>query len=396
MGETTSPDYPQALAQKGAYWVGNTGYGYGWDGGLDGSEKLMWYFAQELGREANVPAGEALVMAKRRYFGRVSSGGLSAIHHKAMQESTFYGLPMYRVEVPNPTPPSSENITYYTGTVESLGGGLNSVEITVEPTLDPNTSSSGNFYSLGGETQNLPGRPVQPLGSVPLGSPSSTWHGALLESGEFEDQGGFDPVVSLPLTPSRQLETAAEPEFSAKGWFPTRPFVVNRFGEEYGLVIVPGQFNSDGSVERLYSQLKLVVYSSDSDDYTPPTIWGVTTSTVGGGWEIDVHVTDPSGVQRTVVTYEGNSWETLDLTKESGASNHWTGVLGDTEDTNFFVQAVDKAGNVALATNKGQYFALEGEDGASTPVGGLTEWPAWRSTESDTQIPYLPLILRDD
>ena len=393
---TTSPDYPQVLARKGGYWVGNTGYGYGMSDSIDGSEKLMWYFAQELGREKSMPAGEALMRAKRRYFGNTASGGLSDIHRKALQEATFYGLPMYQISVPNLVTPSIP-ISSTQSVPHALNGDwdLYGVTITVQSTLTQRSSSAGLFCSVGDETQGIPGRPIQPLAYLPLAS-NSYWHGAMLVGGAFEDHSGFDPVVARPFTATNRLGSRTEPPFNLPGWFPDQPFMINRFGGETQLVIVPGQFNQDGDIERLYSWMMLAAYySNNNDDYTPPTIWGVTTSTVDGGWNIDVHVTDSSGVQRAVVTYEGNSWETLDLTKESGASNHWTGMLGDTEDTSFFVQAVDKAGNVALATNKGLYFALGSED-VSTPIGGLTEWPTWRSMQTDTQIPYLPLILREN
>jgi hypothetical protein len=61
-------------------------------------------------------------------------------------------------------------------------------------------------------------------------------------------------------------------------------------------------------------------------------------------------------------------WETVDLV-EHGKS--WLGRVGVTKDTEFFVQVVDRAGNVAVDDNGGAYHTFA----------------AWQSV-------YLPLVLK--
>ncbi|HEY68845.1 MAG TPA: hypothetical protein G4N97_11315, partial [Thermoflexia bacterium] len=391
----TDPDFPQALARRGGYWVGNTGYGYGVDDAVDASERLMLLFAQELGREPNVAVGQALVQAKQRYLGSTPAGGLSTFHEKAMHGATLYGLPMYRVDVPTYVTPSLP-VSYTISPPQSLGGGLEAVTVTLQPTLSQHVHSAGVFYSVGGEVQASPGRPLQPRASVPLDSTPDVPHGAMLVGGEFEDQSGFDPYVTQPLTATRLSRPKAEPNFDAPGWFPDLFFVVNRFGDRPRLAVVPGQFNRDGDVERLYSRMQLRVFYSDADDYAPPTIWRVTTETVEGGWEFDVQVTDPSGVYAVAVVYESSPWRVLYLTKD-GISNHWRGTLtGVGERVRFFIQAVDKAGNVALETNKGLLFTLVRQEAPTQPVGGYTAGPWWEARPWSTRLPFLPLVLRRD
>src|SRR4030065_511817 len=60
-------DFAQALARRGAWWIGNTGYGYGMDDSIAFHEQ-----------------------------------GLYLVLKKVMIAPPLYGLPMQRVSVPNP------------------------------------------------------------------------------------------------------------------------------------------------------------------------------------------------------------------------------------------------------------------------------------------------------
>ncbi|HRJ41231.1 MAG TPA: hypothetical protein PL105_05110, partial [Caldilineaceae bacterium] len=51
------------------------------------------------------------------------------------------------------------------------------------------------------------------------------------------------------------------------------------------------------------------------------------------------------------------SWQSRDLTYDPVAGM-WTGEITGTVRSRFFVQAVDAGGNVAVADNKGAYYAL--------------------------------------
>ncbi|GAH00275.1 unnamed protein product, partial [marine sediment metagenome] len=48
-------------------------------------------------------------------------------------------------------------------------------------------------------------------------------------------------------------------------------------------------------------------------------------------------------------------WDTTDLTRSAGDPNVWLGTIRDEETIEWFVQALDGAGNVAINDNKGAY-----------------------------------------
>jgi hypothetical protein len=72
-----------------------------------------------------------------------------------------------------------------------------------------------------------------------------------------------------------------------------------------------------------------------------------------------VDVTDASGIERAVVTCSlGDGWwRSFDLAYDA-ESDRWRGELYFTGggSVNYFVQAVDRAGNVATSNNKGFFF----------------------------------------
>ncbi len=91
---------------------------------------------------------------------------------------------------------------------------------------------------------------------------------------------------------------------------------------------------------------------------------------------------DPSGVYRVVIAYNPGQgqWESTNLGYEA-ATQKWTGIISGTVNTQFFVQVVDKAGNVAINDNKGHYYTL------TPPLPLATGRPI------DRRI-YLPIVTR--
>ena len=92
---TPVDDWAKTFADSGALWVANTGYGYADTDTIAYSAKLMAAFAGNLG---SLTAGEALAAAKQQYA--AGNAVLSPYDLKALMESTFYGLPMYRLNSP--------------------------------------------------------------------------------------------------------------------------------------------------------------------------------------------------------------------------------------------------------------------------------------------------------
>ena len=99
-------DWPEAFSDQGAaVYVANTGYGYGDTDIVAYSEKVMSLFAERIGSKAGstLTIGQALAYAKQEYFGSLVQ--YEAYDEKALQETTFYGLPMFRIGPPIQTPP---------------------------------------------------------------------------------------------------------------------------------------------------------------------------------------------------------------------------------------------------------------------------------------------------
>jgi predicted phage tail protein len=138
-------------------------------------------------------------------------------------------------------------------------------------------------------------------------------------------------------------------------------------GIQQQLVTIPAQYKATSDslgIERKMTELTYTVYYSITNDYVPPSIWSVqqmpdTPTTIG----LSVEVTDFSAnVIRVVATYTVGDglWQTVDLVAAQG--NMWrTPVIESlprSETLEFFIQAVDNSGNVAVHDNKGQYFGL--------------------------------------
>jgi hypothetical protein len=83
---------------------------------------------------------------------------------------------------------------------------------------------------------------------------------------------------------------------------------------------------------------------------------------VGGTATFDVLVNDSGGtVQRVIVLYRlltSNTWTRLELSYNAGTQRATGSVSGVTGPAEFIVQAADSSGNVALALDHGNPFAV--------------------------------------
>jgi hypothetical protein len=130
------------------------------------------------------------------------------------------------------------------------------------------------------------------------------------------------------------------------------------------VVMSLGQFlpGEEGpATERLYTQLSFGTYYSQSPDRNAAHIEfvdGVLNPATGTA-TIKVETFDDSGIQRVVVAYTAGDgvWASKDLSLDE-TTLKWSGVISATVNTRYFVQVVDKAGNVAVNSNKGRYYPL--------------------------------------
>jgi hypothetical protein len=374
LNDTGSLDLAQAFAQKGANYVANTGYGWG-GGGTTWSEALMRNYTLSLLQGLSTTMGNALVAAKAAYVAQ--SEGFDSYDHKVLQEATFYGLPMWVITTGasfnndnpfpgvhfTPTLPSGSFGRVNTGTVSfGLAGSFGGYD---QITNTHNTFfSDGSFFAINNSIQVGAGQPVQPKVFADLSAPAAgTLRSVVFLGGIYTDVQGFTPVVPQPfneyVTPTQGVS------FTAPGWFPPTPFGVQHapgaFGGQDTLVTVMGQYNSSTGVERLYDHMSFDSYYSVDPDLDPPRVTkvgGVLNEAMGRAF-IKVEATDDSGVGRVVVafTHGQGQWFSRDLAFDP-AMQKWTGEITATRNTLFFVQAMDGAGNLQVADNKGAYYAL--------------------------------------
>ena len=131
--------------------------------------------------------------------------------------------------------------------------------------------------------RSLVSPPCRRTRTLSLASPSlagwlrtATAHGALITSLASNDVSDFHVAFARPVIDL----TADEPaQKFGNVIFPTVfqnvvSYKTSR-GPRQNLVLIPAQFSSDeigAGVQRLFTTMDTLVYYSDSDDFTPPTI----------------------------------------------------------------------------------------------------------------------------
>jgi hypothetical protein len=394
-------DFPQAFAQRQAIWVASTGFGIGDDEGLGGTEKLLVDFSKNLVSNTYT-SGQALVEAKKSFI-----RGLSAVtvyDEKSTIQTTFYGLPMYRVATSGSggiTPPPPPAQLPSTKTYTSLVGALLS-------------NASGSYYAAAGGDATAPAfRPLQPrytesnvTGTDPTTGARAPIHGVLFKSSSFVDQPGFDPVI---VRPTVEWETGAtEPQNCLGTFWPTSLARVNSLAApgtaggplgvgSQSLIVTPGQFRCDSGsaatvtgTQRLHKDLNFEVLSSPSLDMTPPSIDMVdVVSSTAAAAVVAIRATDPihgsgansvppSGIGRVVVlrvtapaaplpsctlaSATPGCWGSTSFVTEIAGGGALTGsfefTIPNPGHDSFIIQVADVAGNVTIYDAKGADFHI--------------------------------------
>lgn len=355
-----SSDWAQGLGARGASLVGNTGYGYGDTETVALSERLMAGFAQELGRAPTI--GEALARAKRGYFADTPSSAMSPYDEKVLQQATFYGLPMYRVAGAGPAPPP--------GSVTSGAFDVNlGNPVAGTSRFAQRVTTRGRFYSVDGLTASVQNRPIQPKTTLDATRTDAVAHGAMITGLASIDLGAFDPVYFRPAVDLSLVEpevSADDAVFPAAIQSVTPP--VSSDDPLQRLVLVPGQFRDPVpgtgiGTQRLFTRIAgTVLYSAPGGtDFAAPRIVSATSAARV------ITVTTDDSAQRALVLYRPRLgtgeivWSTLELanTGTSGGLITWSAALPADAPAvvQFFVQAPDAAGNVAVSTNKGEGYS---------------------------------------
>jgi hypothetical protein len=389
----TNADWPQLMGREGALYVGNTGFGYGDTVTVAYTEQLMRLFARQVvapldrssAGSSISTVGQALTWAKNEFYAGTQT--FSVYDEKALMESTFYGIPFYRIGLQaeglpaTPVIPTAPDAT-----------GTESIRTEVTATNDEVVTGEGTYFAntVDGVEQVIvsPGRPIQPKTATDVSVVSATdtteldlvARGAIVLGQSSTYQPLADPVIATPVFD----ESSSQPEPAVGDVvFPTKPLEINTVttaaGTRQQLVVATGQYTSATATQRLDTDFDIVVYysSPDETDSTTPTIGVVESTVVGGRLAISVTATDAgTGVDRIYVLVAqnpgapGSTWTGIDLARVAG-TDRWSGSLplapGTTE-VEFIVQAKDAAGNVGFATNKASGFVDDLVPDAAPPV----------------------------
>jgi len=376
-------DLAEAFISRGGTYIGNTGYGWGYRGGIGLSERLMQILTQNLVAGTEVMVGKALTAAKNDYL--VGQSGINGYDEKVVQQVILYGLPMYQIQTGDAPEFAlvEDPIVDFTIDTPSVLAPLDGSEPVNEVSIatinavrqadsfseGPAVTAEGNFYALDGQVSIQPNRPIIPAhyseNIAPLSTDNSVSNArsAVLKSGRYTIEDDFEAIIASPYNEYTLGTDESGSRETLTGWWPELPTALGSQGNNAQVISQFAQYDATTRRLRLFEDLKGQVYFSDSPDKTAPEIVLVSGiyHTADGRTDIKVGVTDASGVREVFVSWfkeESNGSgdiRTESLSQEQN-SIRWSGSIGDDVANGFFIQAVDNAGNVSVAHNDGSYY----------------------------------------
>ena len=336
------------------------------------------------------------MQAKLAYL--AATPNIRGIHEKALLDATLFGLPMLGVNMPGSrdTAASGSSLVSSTDSTSlgvpfadlSLGGFGTTAHTTTG--LNPNAT----YYSGRDGVASNPGEPALPRYVANVGVTGEVLRGVGFRSGVF-DQSSVVPLAGAPGTESGGAQTP----FESTTFFPARPWLTSYFGDFTGgstnLVVTPAQHRvvnpGDATAQlRLYSTLGLRLFYAGASDAAAaqsgaPSIFDVQATLAGNVVSFAAHVrgsdaTGADNVKTAWVTYTFGTtgchcWQSLDLARDAGDTNLWTGSLTlpggvSANDLQFILQSANSAALVAVNDKGGAYFSLA--DTTSSPASPTT------------------------
>ncbi len=245
----------------------------------------------------------------------------------------------------------------------------------MEETLDGAklAGPAGRMEEIGEGVQPSPDLPLVPKFFIPLGGSTGSVKGTTMRQAEYRI---VTTASDVPTDARTDLPSPAPSHTRpVTGWYPAIPQVVNQVeaGDDQDkamLAFAVGQVaeNPDGGVTyRLNDYGKRVsfrVFSSTNPNKTPPSITSV--SHVVDSHVVDkidvavtATVTDTTTLYKVIATWTDGQgqWQETNLTQGDGGQ--WQAKLPLPSAPNvleYYIQAVNAAGNVAVDDNNGQYY----------------------------------------
>ena len=376
VGGAIAADWAQAFAGKGtAAFAGNLGYGYGDTITVAYSEALNVRLAQ--GLRDGLPIGEALVEAKQAYLADL--GLVGVYDEKAMSELALYGLPMWGLEAPAGTTTAVSARRRH----QALHRHRSGHRPPRRPL--PLAADAGPHQRL---LRQPLGRPERRAGHAPAAAAAEGGSSTSPTTRTACSSPAWSRATSRRSTPCSHGRSSTARPRSPSCRSPTSPSPPRsrrlvsqrtRTGRRVSAVLVHGQFFSDDIVDadgkghqRLFTRVDLSVLRSAGTDRLAPRFDAIEAAVLSGASQVsfsvdavDLPAGTSIGVTRVLVAFRDETsptWRFLDL--QRGADGTWGGgaPVGGTR-VEYFVQAVDAAGNVAVSTNKGILF-----EGAPPPA----------------------------
>jgi WD40-like Beta Propeller Repeat/Peptidase family C25 len=360
-GSALAKDWTQTFLGGGAFaWIGNTGYGLGDTVEVAYTERLHALFSGNL--DGSLTLGEAIAHAKQEYLSQLAIvGGYDA---KVVMQATLFGLPMLKI---GSGPAANDPPSLPTQTDPATG--LQAAPFTQSPQFTPVVTNEGKFYRAQ-TTQATNRRPIEPAVNFDVTQPGKVAHGIVITSlrSQSPDEQPFDAAFSRVVTDDSddELELVGEASHPAKiQSLSTFKSFTSPTGTRQNAVLIAGLYRSDGvpdpegiGIHRLYDQIGgYVLYSDPSEtDFTPPELGRFETQTIGNGVAFAVNVTDADGTVKDVkVIYRDCSGTWRLATLQPSGLNRWSGggaLAANCNQIDYYVQAVDDAGNVAVSSRK--------------------------------------------
>ncbi|NMB99052.1 MAG: hypothetical protein GYA35_02105, partial [Thermoanaerobaculaceae bacterium] len=374
-------DLPQMMMQKGVLsYIGNTGFGWGLKEGSGYSETLMELVTDKILYYDQASLGKAIIEAKREYF--IQDKRYDVFDEKVLFESTLYGLPMFKIVMrQNGAKEAPKDFIGPTGPDEDEANGIklkkkltNSTtayllppgvtELSLQFEFGPGTyqlinTPDGKYYKLNGKSNGEAGDSLQPLFIYESRLSGVASKGVLFTGGNFTNYPEFNPAIATPQSSSPIIP----PEPIAPVGMTFIPTVnVIHPNQPTSLIstdltkmtVYTGYYDDAKETETIFNTMNFSIYYSNSTDKTPPTIidpgQGNNLHTLNGTLcQFSVEANDASGIYRVIITYtEGiSSWQSLDLSYNP-SNLKWEGNLNLKRNINYFVQAIDNAGNVKV------------------------------------------------
>lgn len=412
--DSFTTDLVESFVMKGANYVGNTGYGWGYRGSIGLSEQMMQLFTARLVKGGAM--GPALSEAKAEYYKLTKAA--RSYDEKVMQQLIFYGLPMFEhgqgtlgdvdpfaglvgddfQQSLNSETQFSEDISF-----QFVNQTNPDQEIFSLNGDDENGSGNtfGTYQSLAAYSYAEEGQPVQPLYFKNVTQAASEVRSVVIRSATIDTEvlENFDPIVA---TPDNEFVTPEEAEIAGlssnengevvSAWFPANVVDVQALDGESLLSTKLGQFNPATNEQRNFQNMDVDVYYSLSSDTQGPEVTLVTglidgtcdDPTLEMDVRVKVGVTDPSGIEEVTLQYfqsgPTSPLASLNMTYEA-SSQKWIGTFRGSCAARFQVSAMDKAFNRTLENNKGERYAPVPALGRLAPAGAANTI-------------YLPIVTR--